>query len=277
VLDVDYKVQTQLPPGRLAAIVSYSGQMYRGWQIQKSGVPTVQLALEKALSKIANHPVTTICAGRTDAGVHGSYQVVHFDVSVERAFYSWVMGVNSQLPKDINMLWLGTVPDTFSARFSAIYRRYFYVIYNHPIRPAINYAGLSWFTQHLDEKKMHLAAQSLVGEHDFTSFRASACQSKSPYRNVEHINVTRYDNIVVIDIQANAFLHHMVRNIVGVLMSVGIGESSISWPKEVLLEKDRRVAGVTAKPGGLYLVDVGYSSDFNIPRANPMVPFQIQS
>lgn len=276
-LDVDYKIQTLLPPGRLAAIVSYSGHAYRGWQIQQTGVPSVQAEIEKALSKIANHPVNTVCAGRTDAGVHGSYQVVHFDASVERAFYSWIMGVNSQLPKDINLLWIGTVPDSFSARFSAIYRRYFYVIYNHPIRPAINYSGLSWFTQTLDAQKMHLAAQSLVGEHDFTSYRASACQSKSPYRNVEHVNVTRYDNIVVIDIQANAFLHHMVRNIAGVLMSVGIGEAPTSWPEEVLQQKDRREAGVTAKPGGLYLVDVGYPSEFNIPSANPVIPFQVQA
>jgi len=273
VIEVDYSVHLNLPAGRLAAIVSYSGEHYKGWQIQQNNVPTVQGALETALSKVANHSVRTVCAGRTDAGVHSTFQVVHFDVKVERTFYSWVMGVNSQLPRDITIQWIGSTQIDFSARFSAFYRRYFYIIYNHPVRPSIQHQGVSWYIPTLDESRMHESSQVLVGEHDFSSYRAAGCQSKSPFRNLHSIRVFRQSYYVIIDIKANAFLHHMVRNIAGVLLSVGSGESGIEWPEEVLLLKDRSLGGVTAKAGGLYLVDVGYPEVFGIPKGKPEFPF----
>ncbi|UZE97854.1 tRNA pseudouridine(38-40) synthase TruA [Alkalimarinus alittae] len=249
---------TLIGSGRVALVLEYNGSQYHGWQSQKSGLPTVQQQLEIALSKVANHPVAVVCAGRTDAGVHASHQVIHFDTSVSRPFRSWVMGANANLPNDISVHWVGNVTEAFHARFSAKSRRYRYVIYNNPIRPALYNKEVTWNYRPLDEKKMARAAEVLIGEHDFSSFRAAGCQAKSPVRTIESLSVTRFCDFIVIDIQANAFLHHMVRNISGVLMSIGAGIQHEGWAEEVLQAKDRAEGGVTAPPFGLYFIDVGY-------------------
>lgn len=253
--------------GRVALAFEYDGRGYHGWQLQKSGVSSVEAELAKAVAKVANHPVDLVCAGRTDARVHASYQVAHFETPSIRNLRSWVMGINTALPFDISVHWAGNGRDDFHARFSAIYRRYRYVIYNNPVRPGIQRGQVSWTFRELDAERMNHAAQALVGEHDFSSFRAAGCQSRTPVRFLEHLKVTRKGNFVVIDVQANAFLHHMVRNIAGALMSVGAGTQPVSWIRDILLARDRTLAGVTAPPHGLYLVDVGYPEGFAIPAA----------
>ncbi|NVC63732.1 tRNA pseudouridine(38-40) synthase TruA [Vibrio sp. 05-20-BW147] len=250
---------------RIALGIEYNGTDYFGWQRQRE-VASVQEKLEKALSKVANHPVEVQCAGRTDAGVHGTGQVVHFDTNVERKMVAWTMGANANLPKDIAVRWAKEVPDEFHARFSATARRYRYIIFNHALRPGILGSGVSHYHGDLDEKKMHEAGQYLLGENDFTSFRAVQCQSLSPFRNMIHLNVTRHGHYVVIDIKANAFVHHMVRNITGSLIMVGRGEQDPEWIKWLLEAKDRKFAGPTAKAEGLYLVDVDYPEEFDLPR-----------
>jgi len=254
--------------GRIALCLSYNGYNYHGWQAQKSGLPTVQKYLEQAVSVVANHPVKVVCAGRTDSSVHASYQIVHFETNAIRSCRSWIFGCNANLPKDISVTWVESVQDEFHARFSAIGRRYHYVIYNHPVRPANFSRELTWSHVQLDEKVMHAAAQCLVGEHDFSSFRAVGCQSKSPVRTLEFVNVERFSNMIVIDIKGNAFLHHMVRNIAGVLMAIGSGKYPIEWCEEVLTLKDRTKADVTASPHGLYLTHVEYPEVFAIPASS---------
>ena len=253
--------------GRVALAFEYDGRGFHGWQYQKSGVRSVQGELTQAVSKVADHPVELVCAGRTDAGVHASYQIAHFETPSVRNPRSWVMGINTSLPQDVAVHWAGNGVDDFHARFSATYRRYRYVIYNHAVRPGILHGQVSWTFRPLDAALMHQAAQFLCGEHDFSSFRAAGCQSRSPTRFLEAIEVTRKGNFVVIDVQANAFLHHMVRNIAGALMSVGAGKQRPAWIREILEARDRTVAGVTAPPHGLYLVDVGYPEGFSIPAA----------
>jgi tRNA pseudouridine38-40 synthase len=257
-----------LVTGRVALCLSYNGANYHGWQAQKSGIPTVQKYLEIALSKVANHSVSVICAGRTDALVHSSYQVVHFDTTAKRTERAWVFGCNANLPDDISVSWVGEMEQDFHARFTATNRRYHYMIYNHPIRPSNFNNEMTWTHYPLDEKKMHQAAQSLVGRHDFTSFRAVGCQANSPVRELEYVNVQRFSNMILIDIKGNAFLHHMVRNIAGVLIAIGCGKQSVEWCKEVLLLKDRTKADVTASPRGLYLTHVDYPSKFGIPASS---------
>ncbi|WP_277206155.1 tRNA pseudouridine(38-40) synthase TruA [Vibrio misgurnus] len=249
---------------RIALGIEYDGTHYYGWQRQRD-VKSVQQALETALSKIANHPVEVQCAGRTDAGVHGTGQVVHFDTTAERQMAGWTMGCNANLPKDIAVRWANVVSDEFHARFSATARRYRYVIYNHAYRPGILSSGVSHYHGELDVEKMQQAGQYLLGENDFTSFRAVHCQSRSPWRNVMHLNVTRHGNYVVIDIKANAFVHHMVRNITGSLIAVGRGEQPPEWIAWLLAQKNRTLAAATAKAEGLYLVSVDYPSHFGLP------------
>lgn len=262
--------------GRIALCLSYNGYDYYGWQSQKSGIPTIQQSIEKALSIVANENIEVVCAGRTDKAVHASYQIVHFETTALRDDRSWVFGCNANLPKGISVSWAGSVSENFHARFSATSRRYNYLIYNHPIRPSCFSTELSWCHHPLDADLMHEAAQCLVGEHDFTSFRAVGCQSKSPYRFLEFVNVSRYGDVILIDIKGNAFLHHMVRNIAGVLMTIGAGNKPIQWCEEVLAAKDRKQASVTAPPFGLYLTQVDYPDEFNIPQSSG-APSIIQS
>ena len=250
---------------KLALGIEYDGSRYYGWQRQNE-VRSVQEKLEKALSKVANHPVVVFCAGRTDAGVHGTGQVVHFETTSQRADSAWTLGVNANLPDDIAVRWVKAVPDEFHARFSATARRYRYVIFNQRLRPAILGNGITHFYHPLDVEKMQRAGQCLIGENDFTSFRAVQCQSRTPWRNVMHLNVTRYGPYVIVDIKANAFVHHMVRNIVGSLMEIGCGNQPESWMADLLAAKDRTLAAATAKAEGLYLVAVDYPSHFALPQ-----------
>ncbi len=249
----------------IALGIEYNGAAYYGWQKQVE-VDTVQDRLEAALSLVANEKIDTFCAGRTDAGVHATGQVVHFTTSAIRNERAWTLGVNANLPDDIAVAWVKEVPDTFHARFSATARRYRYVIDNSNLRSAILSQGLSHYHEPLDERRMHQAAQCLVGEHDFTSFRAKHCQAHSPRRQVHHIRITRQGPYIIIDIKANAFLHHMVRNITGSLIEIGKGKQPIEWLTYLLEQKDRSIAAATAKAGGLYLVDVDYPAEFALPR-----------
>lgn len=245
--------------------VEYFGARFKGWQRQSSAKPSVQEEIELALSHIANTDIQIVCAGRTDAGVHATRQIIHFDSPVFRSENSWIRGTNTQLPDDIAVKWVKPVSEDFHARFSATARRYRYVIINTASAPAIHRQGLTWQFKPLDETLMHQAGQYLLGEQDFTSFRASECQSHTAMRNIHHIQVKRFGELVVIDVKANAFLHHMIRNIAGTLMDVGMGRKPVSWVKDVLAAKDRSKAGITAPPNGLYFVDVDYPDVFGIP------------
>ncbi|MDE1461144.1 tRNA pseudouridine(38-40) synthase TruA [Spartinivicinus poritis] len=257
---------------RFAASIEYDGSHYHGWQAQRSGIKTVQRAVEAAISEVADHPLTVICAGRTDTGVHGCNQIIHFDSSAKRSERSWVFGANSNLPNDISVRWVKPVDDSFHARFSAVYRRYRYVILNTPVRPAHLPKGVTWNYRPLDVTLMSEAAQALKGEHDFSSFRAIGCQAKSPVKTIQHFRVERFGDLIVIDVKANAFLHHMVRNIAGVLMAIGCGKRPVGWVEEVLTARDRTQGGVTAPPYGLYFVDVGYPEQFDLPSP-PLGPY----
>jgi tRNA pseudouridine38-40 synthase len=232
---------------RVALGIEYDGSGFCGWQRQLD-VDSVQAQLEKALSYVANEPIKVLCAGRTDTGVHATGQVVHFDTNVQRPMTAWTLGVNANLPDSIAVRWMKEVDDSFHARYSATARRYRYVIYNHQLRPGILASGVSHYHGDIDETLMHQAAQLLVGKHDFTSFRALHCQAKTPCRDVHQVNVTRQGMYVLVDIQANAFLHHMVRNIVGSLLQIGLGNQSIEWITELLALKNRTQAAATAKP-----------------------------
>ncbi len=250
---------------RIALIIEYDGTEYHGWQ-EQAGLNTVQNALESAISSVADHDVKVVCAGRTDTGVHSTHQVVHLDTHNPRNIRARIYGVNSALPKNICVKWGREVSDEFHARYKAISRTYRYVIFNSAIRPALLRSNVTWQYRQLDSEIMHKAAQDLVGEHDFTSFRSVECQSRHPNRRVIKVAVKKNQDIVTIDITANAFLHHMVRNIAGVLMTIGSGRKQVEWAKEVLLSKDRRLGAETAPPYGLYLVGVSYPKEFNIDR-----------
>ena len=255
---------------RIALGVEYDGSAYYGWQRQQS-VITVQQKLEEGLSKIANHPVSVTCAGRTDAGVHATGQVVHFDTDSVRHRSAWTLGINRFLPENISVRWSKITTDDFHARFSATARRYRYIIYNNTMRSSILARGVTTFFAPLDHELMHQAAQDLVGRQDFSAFRAVNCQANTPIRELSHIRVERMGDYVIVDVQANAFLHHMVRNITGSLLLIGCGEQPVDWIKTLLEGKDRTQAGATAKPNGLYLVDVSYPSHFDLPR-KPLGP-----
>ena len=250
---------------RIAAILEYDGSNFSGWQRQEQA-RSVQAAVEDALSKVADETVQVTVAGRTDAGVHAVGQVLHFDTRVARSDYSWVRGANSNLPPEVALLWAGPVDGGFHARFSATGRHYHYVILNRAIRPTYLAGRVTHEYRLLDVKPMQEAAKYLIGEHDFTSFRAAECQAKSPVRELRALDVTRHGEFVHIHVHANAFLQHMVRNIAGVLMTVGAGERQSSWTKEVLEARDRTAGGVTAAPDGLYLREIEYPEQFRIPR-----------
>ncbi|MEY8215701.1 MAG: tRNA pseudouridine(38-40) synthase TruA [Colwellia sp.] len=250
---------------RYALGIEYDGKNYCGWQRQKN-VISVQEKLEQALSKIANEPIDVVCAGRTDTGVNATNQVIHFDTNKIRKDSAWTLGVNTHLPSDIAVSWVTRVDKEFHARFSATARRYRYVIYNNKLRSAILSDGISHCHYSLDEKLMHQGAQHLIGKHDFTSFRTVHCQSHSPVRTIQHCEITRQGEYIIIDVKANAFLHHMVRNIVGSLMRVGQLKEETVWIKDVLDAKNRCLAGVTAPPEGLYFVEVDYPEQFELPK-----------
>lgn len=251
---------------RIAFAIAYNGAAYHGWQKQiNPPVKTVQAEVEKALACVAGRAVSLICAGRTDTGVHGSYQVVHLENPPPRSEKAWLMGVNSNLPRDISLLWAKGVDENFHARFSASSRSYRYIIANQLIRPAHAYRQVTHIGQTLDVEVMHRAAQMLLGEQDFSSFRGAGCQSKSPYRYVSEVSVRHQRGFIVFEITANAFLLHMVRNIVGSLIAIGKGEHKVEWLSEVLAAKDRCQAGMTAPADGLYLVDVAYPDYPELP------------
>lgn len=253
---------------RIALGIEYDGSQVYGWQRQRE-VPSVQQYLEEALGKVADSPIQVQCAGRTDAGVHATGQVVHFECDAERNMRAWTLGVNANLPDAVAVKWAKQVDSAFHARFSATARRYRYIIYNHKMRPAIARGGLTHIHMPLDAERMQQSAQALLGEQDFSAFRAALCQSKSPWRNVEYIRVYRTGDYVVIDIKANAFVHHMVRNIAGSLIEVGAGLQPVEWVGELLAGKDRTQAAATAKPNGLYLTQVSYPAHFALPDNPP--------
>lgn len=244
---------------RIVAGIEYDGSAYHGWQKQASPpLHTLQLQCEKALSHIANHPISVTCAGRTDKGVHALEQIIHFDTDADRAMHAWVSGTNHLLPPDMRLLWAQPIDHSFHARYSAIYRRYRYILYNHPVRPALLQNRVSWYTMLLNVEKMIAGAQFLLGEHDFSAFRGADCQAKTTLRRVDHLQITQQREFIFLEIQANAFLHHMVRNIVGVLLAIGKGEQEPIWAQKVLHSRQRSQGWITAAPEGLYLIKVGY-------------------
>ncbi len=243
---------------RFIAAIEYDGTHYHGWQRQKDLSETIQEKVEDALSKVANDATKVTCAGRTDAGVHALEQIIHFDTNVERTERAWIFGTNSNLPHDISLRWIKLVPDDFHARFSAVAREYKYYIYNQPVRSALHRYHTTWYCTPLDEYLMQQAANKLLGKHDFSSFRAKSCQANSPIRTIEFINVSHTGDILCINLKANAFLHHMVRNIAGVLMAIGEGKEPVSWVDDLLKVKSREEGGVTALPNGLHFVRAFY-------------------
>jgi tRNA pseudouridine38-40 synthase len=249
---------------RIALGVEYHGGGFCGWQIQE-GVRTVQECLEQALARVADEPVRTICAGRTDTGVHAYCQVVHFDTSAHRELRAWVFGTNAHLPPDVVVRWSHAVDDGFHARFSARSRHYRYVIFDSRVRPALEAGRVAWSFRPLDETRMAEASRFLLGEHDFSSFRSYACQAKHPVRTIHRLDVRRQGEHVLIDVVANGFLHHMVRNIAGVLMDIGSGRRPVEWAQQVLNERDRVRGGVTAPPDGLYFIGAQYPAEYGLP------------
>ncbi len=264
---------------RIVLGVQYDGRPWQGWQSQPGG-QTVQDCLEMALHKIALHPVKVACAGRTDAGVHALEQVVHFDTGADRPVASWVRGVNAYLPESIAVRWSSViaVPENainhktdpasleFHSRFSAIARTYHYVLYNHPVRSPILAGRVGWVFRPLDEQRMRDAAQHLLGEHDFSTFRASSCQAKTPVKHMYEVAIQRQGNLIFITLHANAFLHHMVRNIVGSLIAVGVGNQEAEWIADILSDKNRARAAPTFMPDGLYLARVDYDPAWSLPQ-----------
>ena len=250
---------------RIALGISYNGGAYQGWQSQLSGL-TVQDKLEAALGRFTNQPrLGTLCAGRTDAGVHGLMQVVHFDTSVDRVEPSWVRGTNAHLPRDIAVQWARKVPPEFHCRASAISRRYIYIVLESPVRPSLDVCRVGWVYHALDGQAMNDAATLLLGEHDFSSFRASSCQALSPVKNMLRIDITRRGAYWRFEFEANAFLHHMIRNIMGCLIVIGQGKYAPAWIEEIVAARNRVVAAPTFSPDGLYFVGPRYDTDWGLP------------
>jgi tRNA pseudouridine38-40 synthase len=249
---------------RLALGISYQGTAYEGWQSQRSG-RTVQDRLEHALSQFAAQPVSTVCAGRTDAGVHALMQVVHFDTPLRREEFSWIRGTNRFLPPDIAVQWAAEVPDAFHSRACATARRYSYVVLESAVRPSVDVGRVGWVFRELDVKPMREAAALLVGQHDFTSFRASGCQARSPVKTMAHIEITCRGAYWRFDFEADAFLHHMIRNIMGCLLAIGQGQERPGWMGEVLLARSRDAAAPTFSPDGLYFLGPVYDPEWKLP------------
>lgn len=257
---------------RIALGIEYDGTGFSGWQRQ-SHRPSVQAILEAALSRVADHPVVITCAGRTDAGVHATHQVIHFDTVARRPSRAWVRGVNSNLPHDIRVTWMRAVSPEFHSRFAALARTYRYVILSRPVPSALHRHRVAWTYRPLQLSAMRAAAQHLLGEHDFSSFRALACQARHPVRTVHCLDITRSGDYFYVDVTANAFLHHMVRNIAGVLLTIGTEAQPPRWSWEILQARDRRAGGVTAPAAGLYLVAVRYPQRFTIPERGELPIF----
>lgn len=251
---------------RLAIGIEFSGTRYRGWQTQQAGIPSVQATIEKALSQVANEPITLHAAGRTDAGVHATNMIAHFDTTAKRPTHGWLRGVNTLLPDDIALRWLQPMPETFHARFRAIARRYHYIILNQPYRPALLHHQVTHVYQALDWELIQQASARFLGTHDFSSFRAVACQSRQPVRHIQHLQWRQQGALWIMDIQADGFLHHMVRNIIGTLLTIGQGEQPVEWVDYLLDVKDRTQAAATAPPDGLYFVNAYYPDLFNLPQ-----------
>ena len=243
---------------KVALGVEYFGKNFHGWQVQKSGLRTVQSVVESALSQVANHPVRGFCSGSTASGVHAVEQVIHFETDTIRTDRAWLFGGNVNLPSDVNFKWVKFVSDDFHARFSAIARSYKYKIHHHPVRSSLKADYYLWEPRPLNVKDMKAAADMLIGEHDFSCFRGSLCQAKSPIKTVEYIQIDSIEDELILNIKANAFLHHMVRNIVGTLLKIGRGEKTVEWMSQVLISKDRKKAGPTAEPQGLYFMKAYY-------------------
>jgi len=257
---------------RYALGIEYDGAGFCGWQRQ-SHAPSVQQSIEKAIGAVANHPVTVICAGRTDTGVHARGQVAHFDSPSERSERQWVLGINSNLPASVRVLWVRAVEDSFHARFGAFSRSYQYRILNRWVGPAIGVSQYGWCRELLDAERMHGAAQVLHGRHDFSAFRSAGCSAQHAIREVTAIDVSRQEDVISIDITANAFLYHMVRNIVGSLIPVGTGEKPGQWFADVFGGLDRTLAGVTAEPQGLCLMNVRYDLMYKLPDCKEPFPY----
>lgn len=249
---------------KYAVGIEYAGSAYSGWQRQDHS-SSIQQHLEDAIGYVANHPLQLVCAGRTDAGVHAIGQVAHFETTATRDSRAWLLGSNCRLPRDIRLKWVVPVEQEFHARFSALARSYRYIILNSGVPGALSHDRVGWIYRPLDHEKMHQAAQVLTGEHDFSAFRAAGCQAKSPCRKVDEICLSREGDLVILNIRANAFLYHMVRNIVGSLIAVGTGEQSIEWFAGVLSAKDRDRADVTASAAGLYFLRAYYPDHFKLP------------
>ena len=259
---------------RIVLGVEYDGAGWQGWQTQPHGL-TIQDQLEAALEKFAKLTLNTHCAGRTDAGVHALEQVVHFDTDLERPAYSWVNGVNAFLPDSIAVRWAKEIHiadysalDNFHARFSAFSRTYHYVIHNSPVRSPIWSARAGWVFRPLDVLSMQAAANQLLGEHDFTVFRAAGCQAKSPIKHMYDVQIRQQGELIICSFRANAFLHHMVRNMVGALIFVGVGRREVAWIAELMASRDRSLAAPTFAPDGLYLAKIGYDKKWDLPQGN---------
>ncbi len=253
---------------RFALGIEYEGTTYSGWEAQRFGLG-IQSLVENALSRVAAGSIRTVCAGRTDAGVHATGQVVHFDSGALRPDHAWVLGANTHLPHNVRVRWVRPVPDSFHARYSAFKRRYRYVFFLGAVPSALLHGRVSWWRRELDVERMVAAAKFLHGEHDFNAFRSSRCQAKRSIRRVHRIHVWRRGQLAGFDISANAFLHHMVRNIAGVLAAVGSGDEAPGWVNELLLSGDRTQGGVTAPAAGLYLFQVKYPPDYALPPSQP--------
>ena len=249
---------------RYAASIQYKGSRYYGLQNQNN-LPTIAAAVEQAITHIADHLIKIQYAGRTDKGVHAISQIIHFDSCSKRNTHNWLSGINRYLPDDISLDWIKPVNQNFHARFSALTRRYIYLLYSTPVRPGLSHQMTTWTHKTLKVTNMHQAAQYLKGKHNFTSFRSQACQAKTAVRTIHNIKVHQNNKLIIIEVTANAFLHHMVRNIVGTLLEIGKNHKPVNWIQQVLTARDRTQAGATAPPEGLYLAQVTYPDSFKLP------------